>query len=317
MSSADPPEFTLHDTDLEQASQPPAVSIRPDNDAVTSNTEHWQQAQQQKEEDKEDEDADVAPRRAGFFQLVVKYYWIAFGVVLSLELLGVVLSAIFSLNNKLFPFDFQQVPVEIKTDTTYQRDLAFKLRLQDPHLIIPENEKKFYVPYAEAEDDLSLIYRGDNVLTRECLQAIRDVELWMTNSSVWANSGLADDAGNIRKPDSIIRFFDGTHRQDLNDSEFSDIPKTLLRASSDTQLKATLQTFLAKDAVISATEARSRLTRSVFIISLPRIPGFRRQTFWKDNFGDKLENLANNGKAGMAIFFYTDTVRRPMFVVCV
>lgn len=78
MSFVDPAEFRLNDTDLDQPSLPPSISIPPDINAVTRNTEQEEKQQQQQQVD-EEEDIDVAPRRAGFFHLVVKYYRIAFG----------------------------------------------------------------------------------------------------------------------------------------------------------------------------------------------------------------------------------------------
>ncbi|BFZ10068.1 hypothetical protein BsWGS_13107 [Bradybaena similaris] len=255
-----------------------------------------------------------SPPGYGLFNFVVQNYWLVFSVISAIELLGIFLSYLFILQNpddKLFPLDFEGVPAVLKTDKTYRRLKAGDFFAIDQRIYKREWYNIMKLPSSIPKSSLSVLYAGENVLTKECLNAIRDVERWLTDSNLWEKVALTDEDGVVLKPNSILRYFDGTYGTDLNDTEFVNIPKTLYAVYTNPDLKEGLEKLISNDAVISRTDAKSTLTRSVFTIGVfrhPEMPAINN--FWEYSFEDKLHDLALRGRAGMTIYYFN---RRMMF----
>lgn len=251
-----------------------------------------------------------SPPGYGLFHFVVKNYWLVFSVVSAIEFLGLFLSYLFVLQNpedKLFPLDFEGVPAGLKTDKTYRRLIASEYFEKDERIFKQEEYNIMKLPSSVPMSNLSVIYKGDNVLTKECLHAIRDVEQWLTGSHVWEKVALTDENGVTLKPNSILRYFDGTYGTDLNDTEFRNIPGTLYAVYTKQDLKEGLEKLISNDAVISQTDVKSTLTRSIFTIgyiSHPEITGGK--TFWEYSFADKLHDLELHGRTGMTIYYFNE-----------
>ncbi len=76
--------------------------------------------------------------------------------------------------------------------------------------------------------------RDSNILTKENLKAIQDVEnKFLNNEEFSTKFCLLKPNGNCTKPMSLIRFFDGTYKYAsdvFDDPEFSNIPSVLNEA---------------------------------------------------------------------------------------
>ncbi|CAG5129013.1 unnamed protein product [Candidula unifasciata] len=250
-----------------------------------------------------------SPQHYGLFGLVVNNYWIGFSLLFAFELLGILLSYVFVLQNpnkKLFPLDFKGVPIHLKDDVTYTRMAALSFLYRDHRILPREKNKISFLPSARPRRSLSVIYTGENVLSKECLQAIDDIERWLTGSKGWENVSLTDKHGVIKKPNSVLRYFDGTFGSNLNDTKFANIPKILHAVYNETQLKDDLEKLISKDAIISPTIAKSTLTRSIFTISREAYPGMAAENYWEAAFAEKLVDLENNGRAGMKIYYFNE-----------
>ena len=85
---------------------------------------------------------------------------------------------------------------------------------------------------------IELVYesRQNNILTKESLKHIADFEWQLRNNTAWREKiCLLDSKKECQKPNSILRFFDGTYRgvhEGLFDPDFENITKVLGIAQS-------------------------------------------------------------------------------------
>ncbi|KAK3708230.1 hypothetical protein RRG08_023639 [Elysia crispata] len=242
----------------------------------------------------------------------------AFFLFLGGHIFFVVISSILILAGvDLIPIEFQQVPLNIDNDDTYLRNFAWRYRDEDPLILSVNTSAAFVGERTKDGDFLQIFFKGGgNVLTKERLQAIEDVENDLTGKPEWKNfckQTITNGTGTCVKPISLIRFFDCS-MEGFCDPDFSDIKGILYNASLQASKNEILKGLVAKSSEISPTVATSDVTRMVMFTGVPRIPGDLTSDsiddqyedimdFLVDNFKGDLESLNSDGVAGMKVFY--------------
>ena len=174
-------------------------------------------------------------------------------------------------------FSFTKVPLDIRNSKEYLRGLAWEQRDDDGNKIIERgssddsNQEQQTIQY----DAMGLIYeiKGGNVFTAKNLKAIQDVEEdFMGTPDIGKFCLLPENSQSCSKPESVIRFFDGTYAgefPELNDTDFTNIPYILHTANSKAKFQRIMKRYLSKDAKITPTEATSSITRSLIMFGSP------------------------------------------------
>ena len=167
--------------------------------------------------------------------------------------------------------------MDIRSSKEYLRGLAWDERNEDKNNIIERgtssdsNQEQQTIQY----DSLGLIYeiKGGNVFTAKNLREIQNVEQnFMDTADIGKFCLLPENSQSCSKPESVIRFFDGTFANiypELNDTDFTNIPYILHTANSKPEFQRIMRRYLSKDAKITPTEATSSITRSLIMFGSP------------------------------------------------
>ena len=109
---------------------------------------------------------------------------------------------------------------------------------------------------------------GGNCFTPENLRHIKRVENDFVNIEFYKEKFcLRKSLNQCSKPQSILRFFDGTFTYldpVFNNTNFDNVPATLHAAQTYDDTKEFLALFVAKDANMTQTSAESWITRIFF-----------------------------------------------------
>ena len=177
-----------------------------------------------------------------------------------------------------------KVPLDIRDSKEYLRGLAWDYRNEDENGIIERgesssaNQDQQTIQY----DALGLIFEieGGNVFTAQNLKDIQATEQnFMDTADIEKYCLRPEGSLNCSKPESVIRFFDGTYATqypELNDPNFQNIPFILYTANSKPEFERPMRRYLAKDATITLTEASSSITRSLITFGWP-LEGFHER----------------------------------------
>ena len=189
---------------------------------------------------------------------------------------------------ELIPFQLERLPLDIRDDVDYLRQLAWSHRDQDADLVSQSSfsNTKNASERSETGDVVFLYYKakaaGGNVFTKENLKRIEDVENKFFEETNFKNEFcMLQSDGNCTKITSILRFFDGTYGALFLDSNYDQIGTILNRAKNHATLKKRLQFFLGKDAVINANTTYSSITRSMLYFGVP-LNGYINKTDKED-----------------------------------
>ncbi|XP_012945835.1 uncharacterized protein LOC101857696 [Aplysia californica] len=155
-------------------------------------------------------DFDPKTEPLWYCSFVARRYKLAFALGLGVHLGLVVLSGILVVSGyDLFPTDFGQVPLNLKDDATYLRALAWKYRDADPTLLTANTSASVLGARTKNGDLIQVFYHGGNVLTKERLQAIHDLEtrlMGVPNFSDYCKEDISTPAQDCVKPTSLIRY---------------------------------------------------------------------------------------------------------------
>ncbi|XP_064604053.1 protein dispatched homolog 3-like [Liolophura sinensis] len=220
----------------------------------------------------------------------------------------------------LLPVDFSTVPLELTEDEAYLRVQAWINRDNDPN-ILPKVKVSSPVDERSTNiDTIQLIFEGENVFSKESFQALSEVENKLTSTSGYADYCQLTTEGRCKRPQSVLRFFDGTLPHPVfNDTKFENIGLVLRTAKADAKLSALLDFHLGKDFRIEngSNKVHGSITRSLLFFGFP-LDGFtdtedKDQKQWNkvrdflvDNLRDRLYDLVENGYSGMDIVFYSN-----------
>lgn len=191
-----------------------------------------------------------------------------------------------------------QVPLDIRDSKYYLRGLAWDARNEDRNDIIERAASDEAVQELQTiqYDRVGLIFEipGGNVFTKKNLEDIQKTEQdFMELSDMDKYCLRPEGEQTCTRPDSIIQFFDGTHQQrypQLYDPEFNDIPTIIYEANNLNQFKNVMKRLLAKDAVITRTEAKSSITQSILQFGNP-LEGFANSTDREDDQESKFDDF--------------------------
>ena len=215
-----------------------------------------------------------------------------------------------------------QVPLDIRNAKEYLRGLAWDARNEDVNKIIERGSSQDAVQDQQTiqYDSLGLIFeiKWGNVFTQKNLRDIQKTEKNFAEvQNIQKYCLLSENSQNCSEPESVIRFFDGTYAQDfpqLNDPDFTNISFILSEANKLPRFQRTIKRYLAKDATITPTEARSTITRSLIPFGWP-LEGFSNDsdrdddqkkkfdTFFKDEIMPKGDDLFSDGVGDMSFSY--------------
>lgn len=233
----------------------------------------------------------------------------------------------------LFPTVFDDVPLDLATDSNYLRGEAWKNRNEDKDIInrdlsasLGTREGKFESIFLYY-DSLS---SGNNVFTKKHLIEIQRVEESIENLSNY-NKYCRLTGKTCTKSTSIIRLFDGTFKllnPIFNDPEFNNIPKVLLTAMKYPTTRGFLQFFLGKNSNITSEKAYSDITRTLLYVGYP-LEGFNSindrmneqenliKTYLTTDLRKRLGEIADSGVGNSEFLFesvsmYTEDLNRQV-----
>lgn len=204
---------------------------------------------------------------------------------------------LFAAGYDILPVDFSAVPLNLDDDPTKLRADAWKFASESDSVTLSSSTVGAQSPRILRYQGIELVYEcaQNNILTKESLQHIADFEWHLRNSTAWREKMcLLDSKKECRKPNSILRFFDGTYRsvhEGLFDPGFENIPKVVGLAQSLNETRLILAYHLAKDAIVDETRktALSKYTRSLMIIGWP-LEGYDSTLSQKDEQTEKLDS---------------------------
>ena len=216
---------------------------------------------------------------------------------------------------------FDRVSLEIKDDVDYLRGLAWDERNKDTDVIDRIELTDGIKERANLFDTLGSYFyiENGNVLTRENLIKIKETEEELFSFEKYRNEYCKlDSSGECEIPSSPIRYFDGTfaHVDPIfNDPNFDNVIAVLHAANTLPETKRDFQQYLGKNAVISATEATSEITRMTITIGYP-LAGYDSvdddeegqqsefEKFCLDDWNPVTEKYYNN-KVGDMSYYYS------------
>ena len=212
-------------------------------------------------------------------------------------LIILITTILFATGYDILPVDFSAVPLNLDDDPTKLRTDAWKFASESDSVTLSSSTVGARSPRILRYQGIELVYesRQKNILTKESLKHIAHFEWQLRNSTAWrAKICLLDSKQECQKPNSILRFFDGTYRsvhEGLFDPGFENITKVLGIAQSLNKTRLVLAYHLAKDAVVAGTTkiARSKYTRSLMITGWP-LEGYDSTLSQKDEQTEKLDS---------------------------
>lgn len=211
------------------------------------------------------------------------------------------------------------MPLDLTDDEAYLRVQAWINRDNSPEILA---KLKASAPVDERSaniDTIQLIFEGDNVFTKESLQALSEIEHKLTSTSGYADYCQLTAAGRCQLPQSVLRFFDGTFPHPVfNDTKFENIGRVLRTAKADGKLSALLDFHLGKDFRIEngSNHVHGSITRSFLFFGFP-LTGFtdtedkelkqwnKVRDYLVDNLRDPLYDLVDSGYSGMTVVFHS------------
>ena len=159
-----------------------------------------------------------------------------------------------------------------------QREEAWKKRnVDDPdkvfRFVIDDLGTPPYRGYSTHDVKLYYTNNAHNVFTRDVFLTLRDIE-----EQIFENEGYQtaycqlNEGRQCMKPTSILRYFDGSFIGTdpvFNDTEFNNINEVLYKAYTDPRTAEDFKYFLGKGHRVTAHEAFSEVTRTVFPLGFP------------------------------------------------
>ncbi|XP_070577309.1 protein dispatched homolog 1-like isoform X2 [Ptychodera flava] len=224
----------------------------------------------------------------------------------------------------VFPTVFDVVPMALADDDQFLRGLAWQAR--DANFTRYEHSFQDLSGKGDTRADrrhpIYLVYEkpGGNVLSRESLQAIKELEDDLISKPGYEDYCQLDITGNCVKPRSIIRFFDGSFvpiSPVFNDPNFDNIARVLDTANNIPLLMGILHAHLGRDANIdSVTDvASSTITRSVIPFGLP-LEGISDDDEMNANltnyitstYYSHLKRFFEDGYKGFSIYYFSEPI---------
>jgi hypothetical protein len=181
----------------------------------------------------------------------------------------------------IYPIDFESTPVSLMDDPSFLRNQAYKAC--DDGLNI---RRRYVVDYysifpnwirGREDERIELFFEARdgsrNMFTQANLRLLEKIEKHLFELENFQSYYCQMSAyGKCKKPESILRFFDGTYQNVdtlFYDPDFENIAQVLYMAEHYIETKEELQKYLGKDAVIAQGEAKSAITRSFLIFGYP------------------------------------------------
>lgn len=192
---------------------------------------------------------------------------------------------------KIFPIEFDRLPLDITSDDHYLRNIAW-LERNEPSFMIKRGEDKNAeqqqqtIVYNSMELNFVGASGDNNVFTKDRLKKIEKIQYEYINTKEYQNFCLKR-GGSCTPPISVLKYF-------KTEDDFNNIPKVLLKAKNDKNTAAEFQYFLSADYRITQTEAFSSRTRVRILIGGP-LKGYK-------NLDDKEDDLLNDYKEKLKDF---------------
>ena len=163
--------------------------------------------------------------------------------------------------------------------------------------------------------------KGGNVLTRENLKLMKDVEDELFQMVEYQESFCYMTNESCAKPISVLRFFDGTYERVnavFNDPDFNNVIDVFYYASYHNETKVRLAYHLGIGSEITESKAQAEIIRAYMSIGFP-LEGFTNdedrvddqqelvKTFMKDTLYNNAEKFFEDGVGNMEYFYNSQT----------
>ena len=243
-------------------------------------------------------------------------------MALGAHVLAILITAILNASGfDILPVEFGQVPLDLEEDPTKLQADAWNFLGRDPRITINPSTLGLQGERVAKFDLLEVVYEftDGNVFTQENLELIQQTEKELLKNKVYQEKMcLVMGSGICRPPLSVLRFFDGSYQAmnpAFDDPKFEKITEVLNTAYRMNITRPTLDYHLARDAVISAKEATSHYTRSLFYVGYP-FEGFKNtedrweeqwetsQKYSGEAFGKILDEKYKSGVGSMHFYYY-------------
>ena len=225
-------------------------------------------------------------------------------------------AVLFQIGYDIIPISFDRLPLEIRDDVDFLRETAWLEKNVEENKIIERGSGETNIVQAERtiiHEQLDMLFelQGGNVFTKENLKAIKEVEDSFMNNNEFKNKFclLSGSTPSCSKPSSVIRFFDGTYAALglSEDLEFNNIPHYMNTINSVPSLRRMLVIFLGKNAEITATVAKSSITRSMLPIGGP-LAGYKNTSDDEDGQEEKYKTFLLEDFKSLADKYYKQKV---------
>ena len=237
-------------------------------------------------------------------------------------LLFVITIVLIRVGYDVFPIKFGRLPLAILDDDNYLRDLAWRTRDDEYHIIKrgsadsedgTEKERSLFM------DMLEIYFEADsiegNVFTKENLRHMQEVEELFYNNSIYKRDFCLLQYMNgvstgCAKPTSVIRYFDGSMRHIDNrffDPNFDAIESIIYLANTHNKTKSRFQFHLGANSEITETVVRSEITRARITVGWP-LEGYVNSSVEEDEQMSKVEEFMVEEYQTDANRFFTDGV---------
>ena len=234
-------------------------------------------------------------------------------------------AALYVAGYDILPIDFSDVPLYLEDDPTKLRADAWKFAGEGDAVTLSSSVVSGSTQRIVRYQVLELVYKSKqkNILTKTDLKRIEIFENELQNNTIWKEKlCLLTPSDICQKPNSILRFFDGTYRSihnDLFDPDFDNIPHILAIAQLFNTTRSLLAYHLSKDASFDNETAQSQYTRSLINIAWP-LEGYNSTLNQKDEqiesldsltveaFADKLKHSYDRGISGIEFYYYNRAI---------
>ena len=180
----------------------------------------------------------------------------------------------------IIPVEFERFPVFLRETDVLKRDWGWRYRNNEGSRVrrLTLNDTQINLVRGTPGDILEVIYESKtgNIFTQQSLKRIKYIEDTLFNVSNYQKTFCQWDVNsNCIKPESVLRYFDGTHRDKspvFYDPEFKNIPRVIYEANKNPQTSGDFQFHLSRKSEITRDRAVSHVTRSSFPMGWP-LPG--------------------------------------------
>ncbi|XP_074654753.1 uncharacterized protein LOC141908556 [Tubulanus polymorphus] len=241
---------------------------------------------------------------------------------------------LYGIGYNVLPIDFESIPVSLHDHQSYKSAETWRhrnsrdiIRFHDRYTI--DHYKSLPLWTRGFPDRIVELYYEDltvrkNMLTRDQLKRMRDIENELFNEPQWKIYCRLLQNKSCDKPTSVLRFFDGTYEKVsavFYDPNFDNIDDVIKSAFNNSQTRNGIILHLGSDSqVVEGSPVRSKMLRSFFTSGAP-IDGHRSRhsitqfqlkeialNYLKKEFRALIEDLRDRFESHIGLYYFEDKI---------